>query len=109
MMATVAAEVWMRPCDSVAGTLHAVGPGLEFQAAVDLVAGNERDDFLEPPLSDSALPHDFDFPAHLFGVAAVHAEKIAAEEAASSPPVPARISRMMFFSSSGSVGRERHS
>ena len=60
--------------------LHAVGPGLEFQAAVDLVAGNERDDFLVAAVVGLALAHDFDFPAHLFGVAAVHTEKIAAEE-----------------------------
>lgn len=55
-----------------------------------MVAGNERDDFLVAAVVGFALAHDFDLPAHLFGVAAVHAEKTPAEEAASSPPVPAR-------------------
>jgi len=46
-------------------------------------------------------------PALALGVPAIHPEQVAGKSAASSPPVPARISRTTFFSSFGSFGMSK--
>ena len=60
--------------------LHAVHAALVFQLAVDLVAADQRDDFLQPAHGRFAAGGDFHLPALRFRVARVHAEDLGGEE-----------------------------
>ena len=77
------------------------------QLGINFFALNRGDNFLYAADGSRRAFHNFDFPALGFGVTRVHAEKFAGEEPASSPPVPARISRMTFLSSLGSLGHKQ--
>ena len=108
MTATVAAEVWIRPEDSVSGTRwtrwvpasnfrrdHAPAPSISALTS------------LTPPSSvmfsltmDSVQPRRSAYMVYI-------RSRSAANSAPSSPPMPARISRMTFFSSLGSLGSSR--
>ena len=65
------------------------------------------DDLLDGPHATRVDRQDVDLPALPLREAAVHPEQVAREQAASSPPVPARISSTTFFSSFGSFGTVR--
>ena len=79
--ATVAAEVWMRPCASVSGTrCTRCTPDSNFSLANGAAAADFRDDFLEAALGALAHRHDLGLPALLGGVALVHAEQVAGEQ-----------------------------
>ena len=56
--------------------LHAVHAALVLQLAVDLVAADQRDDFLEAADARLAAGRDFHLPALRLGVARVHAEDL---------------------------------
>ena len=85
---TPAADVWMRPCDSVTGTrwtrctppsnfsrAYGASPGL----GVPLRLHRDRD-VLKPPRSDSAAVEDLGLPAAALGVAQVHPQQVAGEQ-----------------------------
>src|ERR1700740_2204546 len=79
--ATVAAEVWMRPCVSVAGTRWAGGRALlYFLFGIDFLPLNRGDDFLEAAERRRRAFEHFDFPALRFRVARIHAEKFGGKE-----------------------------
>ena len=72
----------MRPLRFRGGhALHAMDAAFVFQLGIDFVALNGGDDFFHAPLRGRRAFHDFDFPALGFGVAGIHAEKIAGENA----------------------------
>ncbi len=74
-IATVAADVWMRPCASVVGyALHAMRAGFEFEARERALAFDARDDFLVAAVLAFAGRKNLDVPASPFGVARVHAK-----------------------------------
>jgi hypothetical protein len=87
--------------------LHPVGAAFIFHAAVGALSPDHGDDLLEAPHAGGVLAHDLHFPSAGLGIPAVHPEQVGGKEAASSPPVPARISRMTFLSSLGSLGTSR--
>jgi hypothetical protein len=74
---TVAAEVWMRPCVSVAGAVHS---GFVLEARVDFLALDEGDDLLEAAGGAGRAGQDLELPAPALGVARVHAEQVAGED-----------------------------
>ena len=80
--ATVAAEVWMRPCASVAGTrCTRCTPDFEFEPREHALAGDVGDDLLVAAESPTRSPRDdLDLPAHAVGVALIHAEQVAGEQ-----------------------------
>ena len=79
--ATVMAEVWTRPCClGHRHALHAVHAALVLQLAVNLLAADQRDDFLSRRRRDSLTSSDFHLPALRFGVARVHAEDLGGEQ-----------------------------
>ena len=79
--ATVAVEVWMRPCASVSGhALDAVDAALVLQSRVGALALDLEDDLLQAADAALAVRHHFDLPAAVLGVARVHAEEVGREE-----------------------------
>ena len=60
--------------------LDAVHAALVLQPAVDVLALDERDDFLDAAAAGVAEVEDVDLPALALGVARVHAEQIAGEQ-----------------------------
>ena len=108
MTATVAAEVWMRPEDSVSGTRWTRW----------VPASNFRRDHAPAP-STSALtsltpPSSVSFSLTMLSVQPLRSaymvyirRRSAANRAPSSPPMPARISNITFLSSLGSLGSSR--
>ena len=80
-IATVAAEVWMRPCASVSGTrCTRCVPDSNLSRENAPLAFDARDDFLVAAVLAVARREDLDAPAAPLGVARVHAEKIAGED-----------------------------
>ena len=79
--ATVAVEVWMRPCDSVAGTrcTRCTPPSYlsRLQAPWPLISKMTSRNPLAP---DSLAESVSDLPAVALGVAGVHAEEVGREE-----------------------------
>ena len=78
--ATVQAEVWMRPWDSVSGTRCAVRAGLELELGVDVVTLDTGDHLFIAAVFALVLGEDLDSPALALGVARVHAEQVAGED-----------------------------
>ena len=79
--ATVIAEVCTRPCClGHRHALHAVHAALVLQLAVDFVAADQRDHFLESADRGFAAGCDFHVPVLRFGVARVHAEDFGREQ-----------------------------
>ena len=75
------AEVWMRPCASVAGTrCTRCVAGLELEPREDARARDARDDLLVAAVLARALAEHLDLPALALGVARVHAEQVAGED-----------------------------
>ena len=107
--ATVAVEVWMRPLASVAGhALHAVHAAFVFQLAVHAAAFDRRDHFLEAADAGVAARHHLERASRCARRTSLYIRNSSpAKSAASSPPVPARISSTTFFSSFGSFGMSR--
>src|SRR4029078_6181467 len=60
--------------------LHAVHAALIAELAIDLVAADEGDDFLQAADGGLAAGGDFDLPALGFGVAGIHAEDLVGKE-----------------------------
>ena len=60
--------------------LHAVHAAFVLELAVDLVAADQRDDFLEPAHGGFAAGGHFHLPALRFAVARVHAEDLGREQ-----------------------------
>ena len=86
--------------------LHAVHAALEAQVRVDVLARDERDALLDPARRALAQGEDLDLPALASRrSASTSGRDRAAKSAASSPPSPLRISRIVFFLSLGSGGR----
>ena len=80
-IATVAAEVWMRPCDSVAGTrCTRCVPDSNLSCEYAPRALDARHDFLVAAVFAGVSLKDFDVPAAAFGVAQIHAEQVAGED-----------------------------
>ena len=78
--ATVQAEVWIRPWDSVSGTRCAVRAGLELELGVDVVALDPGNHFLVATVLALVLRQRLDPPALALGVARIHAEQVAGED-----------------------------
>ena len=79
--ATVAAEVWMRPCASVSGTrCTRCTPELELQPGERPAAADLGDDFLEAALGAFGGGKNLGGPALPRGEALVHAEQVAGEQ-----------------------------
>ena len=79
--ATVAADVWMRPCVSVSRhALHPVHAGFEFQLRKHAAPGDGRNDFLVAAGIALACRKHFDLPALARRVALVHPEEIAGKQ-----------------------------
>src|SRR5579863_4129885 len=106
--ATVTAEVCTRPCCSVAGTRCTRCTPLSYLSCENtrlpsMIAITS----FNPPADDSDDDSTSTFH-RCVSAYLVYIRKIsAANRVASSPPVPARISRIMFFSSFGSLGSSR--
>ena len=108
IIATVAVEVWIRPPDSVAGIRCTRCTPLSYfnfeYAPVPLIIKTIS---LNPP-----MPFSFEFIVSTFqwfdsANLQYIRYKSAANNAASSPPAPARISTITFLSSFGSFGRSK--
>ena len=96
----------MRPCVSVVRhALHAVHAALEPQPGEDAAALDRRRRLPCSRRRALALREDLDLPALQLGIARYMRNRSPAKSAASSPPVPARTSRMALFSSAASLGR----
>ena len=79
--ATVAADVWMRPCVSVSGTrCTRCTPDSNFSRAKTPRPAISAMISLKPPSGPFARREDFDAPALQLGVALIHAEEIAGKE-----------------------------
>ena len=79
--ATVAAEVWMRPCASVSGTrCTRCTPDSNFSLANAPRPRISATISLKPPLVPSLVGDDLGLPALLGGVALVHPEQVAGEQ-----------------------------
>ena len=61
--------------------LDAVHAAFEFELAVDLVAGDGGDDFLEPADARGGVAQDLQLPAFALAQAGVHPEEVGGEEA----------------------------
>jgi len=96
--------VWMRPALRWWGRAGRGVRRIPISASRTHFALDLKNDFLIPAHAGLAGRHHFRLPALALGVAAVHAEQVAANSPASSPPVPARTSTKTFFSSRGSLG-----
>jgi hypothetical protein len=81
--------------------LHAVSPGLVLELAVDAVARDRCNDFLETAVPVSMLLITSTRQPCNSAVARVHPEHVGDEERCLLATSARRISRMMFFSSSG--------
>jgi hypothetical protein len=75
MMATVASEVWMRPC-----ALDAMPAALEAQVLEHVIAGDAEDGFLESALFAAAEGDILDLPAFVAGIMGVHVVKVAGKQ-----------------------------
>ena len=64
----------------------------KLEMAKNALAGKAERDLAETSQLGRLHVHDFKFPAHALGEPPVHLVQVAANRAASSPPVPARIS-----------------
>ena len=103
--ATVIAEVCTRPCVSVAGTRCTRCTPLshlscEYTRSPSMIAITS----LYPPTPDSESDSTSTFHRCCSAKRVYMRKTSAANSEASSPPVPARISRITFFSSLGSLG-----
>ena len=79
--ATVHAEVWMRPCVSVAGTrCTRCAPDSNLSLRIRALPDDLGDDFLVAAELARALRNHFDLPAVAFGEARIHAEQIAGKQ-----------------------------
>ncbi len=80
-IATVAAEVCMRPCASVSGTrCTRCVPDSYLSRENAPRAFDARDDFLVAAVLAGARRQEFDAPASPFGITQVHAQQVAREE-----------------------------
>ena len=103
-----------RRVDAAAGfgrrhALHAMHAALVFQPAVDPLPFDERDHFLDA--ADAGVAACSALRAASPGaprIVSTSGTDPTAKSAASSPPVPARISRTTFLSSFGILGDEKH-
>ena len=81
MTATVAVDVWMRPCDSVCGhALHAVRPAFPLEDRVGAVALDRERDLLEAAAVVRARRQDLGLVAAALRVAGQHAIDLARPE-----------------------------
>mmetsp|Transcript_9721 Transcript_9721/g.58988 ORF Transcript_9721/g.58988 Transcript_9721/m.58988 type:complete len:222 (-) Transcript_9721:413-1078(-) len=105
MMATVAVDVWTLPWDSVAGTRWTrCTPASYFSLLYTLSPEICSTHSLYPPDSAMELLTYSTFHPCVCAYLVNIRTKSPAQIPASSPPVPARISSMIFFSSRGSLG-----
>ncbi len=106
--ATVTVEVWMRPLDSVIGTrCTRCTPDSYFSREYAPAPLTSKITSLKPPIPVSLLVKRPIFQRWFSAKRLYMRYKSAAKSAASSPPVPARISTMVSRLSSGSFGTRR--
>ena len=87
--ATVAAEVWMRPCASVAGTRWTRWTPLSnFSLANTPLPSTEAIASLNPATFGGGSGDQFDPPALPFGIALIHAEQVGGEQSGLVAPRP---------------------
>ncbi|GIS69972.1 MAG: hypothetical protein CM1200mP9_07930 [Gammaproteobacteria bacterium] len=77
---------------------------IQFHVAINLVSPDTRNNFFETTVVTGPIVKDLDMPALRFCPARYMRKRSPENKAASSPPVPARISRKMFEASLGSCG-----
>ena len=107
-MATVAAEVWILPCASVSGTrCTRCTPLSYFMVPYTSSPIMENVTSFVPPIPVSFRSRISTFHPLLSPNREYIRSKSEANNAASSPPVPARISTMTFLLSLGSFGMSR--
>ena len=87
--------------------LHAMHAAFVLEPAVGAAALDADDDVLDAALAGLAERHQLDLPALALGKARVQRYRSPANSAASSPPVPARISSMTLRSSFGILRDEQ--
>src|SRR5208282_736107 len=90
---------------SCGNTLNSVNAALVLELGINTLALDDGDDFLQPAGRRLRRREHLNFPMLGFRIARVHTEDFRGEERRFVSPVPARISRMIFFSSFGSLGR----
>src|SRR5437016_11739519 len=87
--------------------LHAMHSAFVFQPRVNTLPSMMAITSFSPPTPDSEVESTSTFHLCVSAYRVYMRNISAAKSVASSPPVPARISRMTFFSSLGSLGRSR--
>jgi len=99
-----------RPClFSLRNALHPMRAAFVLELAINLVPADERDHFFQSADRRFARSRYFDVPTAAVPRNAWYMRNTsAAKSVASSPPVPARISSTIFFSSFGSFGKSRN-
>ena len=103
--ATVTVEVWTRPWDSVSGTRWTrCTPLSNFIWLYTSVPDTMNTTSLNPPRPVGLESISSTFQPFCSAYRVYIRNRSPANRAASSPPAPARISMMMFFSSLGSLG-----
>mmetsp|Transcript_9523 Transcript_9523/g.43384 ORF Transcript_9523/g.43384 Transcript_9523/m.43384 type:complete len:270 (+) Transcript_9523:1398-2207(+) len=106
--ATLAVDVCTRPCVSVAGTrCTRCTPDSNFRRPYTSSPANDAVTSLYPPVSDAFVATSSNRHPFFLANISYMRRRSAAKSAASSPPAPARTSRMTPASSASSAGRSK--